>query len=73
MQKNGDACEILPGGFVASFCCKLMKSFSQVDTKSREYFKGFQKGEYCMYCFGVEGEKNLGPGYGSAGIHSGEE
>lgn len=54
------------------FCCKLMKSFSQVDTVSPgNILKVFK--EYCMYCFGVEGEKNLGPGYGSAGIHSGEE
>lgn len=55
------------------FCCKLMKSFSQVDTVSPGNILKVFKKEYCMYCFGVEGEKNLGPGYGSAGIHSGEE
>ena len=55
------------------FCCKLMKSFSQVDTVSPGNILKVFKKEYCMYCFGVEGEKNLGPCYGSAGIHSGKE
>ena len=55
------------------FCFKLMKSFSQVDTVSPGYvFKGFQKGVLHIL-LGVEGEKNLGPCYGSAGIHSGKE
>ena len=55
------------------FCCKLIKSFSQVDTVSPgNIFKGFQKGVLHVL-LGVEGEKNLGPYYGSAGIHSGKE
>lgn len=55
------------------FCCKLMKSFSQVGTVNPGNILKVFKKEYCMYCFGVEGENNLGPCYGSAGIHSGEE
>ena len=50
-----------------------MKSFSQVDTVSPGNILKVFKKEYCMYGFGVEGEKNLGPCYGSAGIHSREE
>ena len=42
------------------FCCKLMKSFSQVDTVSPGNILKVFKKEYCMYGFGVEGEKNLG-------------
>ena len=72
MQKKGDACETLPGGLWLHFCFKLM-SFSQVDTVSPgNIFKGVQKGILHVLLW-VEGEKKLGPCYGSAGIHSGEE
>ena len=58
MQKKGGACETLPGGLWLHFCCKLMKSFSQVDTVSPgNIFKGFQKGVLHVLLWGRRREE----------------